>query len=97
MGIQVEFNPDLALRAFRTPERLKEECLPEKLESEKEYPFLKKRSKKLLVTRRNSLTRNKRKSTIVKTSSKHKNIISNSLFKRKETIYKRRIPNNRSL
>ena len=31
MGIQVEFNPDLALRAFGTPNRLEEECLPEKL------------------------------------------------------------------
>jgi len=31
MGIEVEFNPDLALRAFGTPNRLEEECLPEKL------------------------------------------------------------------
>lgn len=31
MGIQVEFNPDLALRAFGTPGRLEEECLPNKL------------------------------------------------------------------
>jgi len=31
MGIQAEFNPDLALRAFGTPNRLEEECLPEKL------------------------------------------------------------------
>ncbi len=41
MGIQVEFNPDLALRAYGTEGRLKEECLPERLEEEKEYDFLK--------------------------------------------------------
>ena len=42
MGIQIEFNPDLALRAFGTPNRLKGECLPEKLEQGETYPFLKK-------------------------------------------------------
>jgi hypothetical protein len=42
MGIQVEFNPDLALREFDTEERLPEECLPEKLEVEQIYNFLKK-------------------------------------------------------
>lgn len=42
MGIQVEFNPDLALRAFGTPERKIEECLPEKLEKGATYNFLKK-------------------------------------------------------
>lgn len=31
MGIQVEFDPDLALRAFATPGRKPEECIPEKL------------------------------------------------------------------
>ena len=31
MGIQIEFNPDLALRAFGTPNRLEEECLPKNL------------------------------------------------------------------
>ncbi len=41
MGIQVEFNPDLALRAFGTPDRDKHECLPEKLEAGKDYPFVK--------------------------------------------------------
>jgi hypothetical protein len=41
MGIQVEFNPDLALRKFGTPNRLEEECLPAKLEAGKEYNFLK--------------------------------------------------------
>ena len=41
MGIQVEFNPSLALRAFGTPGRLEEECLPEKLESGRVYPFVK--------------------------------------------------------
>jgi hypothetical protein len=41
MGIQVEFNPDLALRAFETKERKKEECLPKKLEVGKIYDFLK--------------------------------------------------------
>jgi len=38
MGIQVEFNPDLALRAYRTENRIKDECLPEKLEAGHEYP-----------------------------------------------------------
>lgn len=42
MGIQVEFNPDLALRAFGTEGRSLEECLPEKLEKGKKYKFLKK-------------------------------------------------------
>jgi hypothetical protein len=42
MGIQVEFNPDLALRKFGTPNRLEEECLPEKLESGAIHNFLKK-------------------------------------------------------
>ncbi len=42
MGIQVEFNPDLALRAFNTKGRKKEECLPEELEPGKFYNFLKK-------------------------------------------------------
>jgi hypothetical protein len=41
MGIKVEFNPDLALRAFNTSNRLKEECLPEKLEVGKIHDFLK--------------------------------------------------------
>ncbi len=45
MGIQVEFNPDLALRNFseyKKGNRLISECLPEKLEVGKEYDFLKK-------------------------------------------------------
>ena len=42
MGIQVEFNPYLTLRAHNTPRRLEEECLPEKLIPEKLYRFLKK-------------------------------------------------------
>jgi hypothetical protein len=42
MGIQVEFNPDLALRKFGTPNRLEEECLPEKLEDGTVHKFLKK-------------------------------------------------------
>lgn len=41
MGIHVEFNPDLALRAFGTKGRTTEECLPEKLEK-KIYDLLKK-------------------------------------------------------
>ena len=41
MGIQIEFNPDLALRAFGTSDRKKEECLPEKLEVGEVYSFLK--------------------------------------------------------
>lgn len=41
MGILVEFNPDLALRAYNTPSRLPEECLPEMLEVGGIYAFLK--------------------------------------------------------
>jgi len=44
MGIQVEFNPDLALRSeeeFRAGRRLKEECVTELLTVGKTYPFLK--------------------------------------------------------
>lgn len=42
MGIQVEFNPDLALRRFGSPNKLEEECLPEKLEAGTIHNFLKK-------------------------------------------------------
>ena len=45
MGIQVEFNPDLALRdisEFKKGNRKEEECIPENLESGEVYPFLKK-------------------------------------------------------
>jgi len=41
MGIKVEFNPDLALRAYGTPDRKEAECLPSKLEVGKIYEFLK--------------------------------------------------------
>jgi len=41
MGIQIEFNPDLALRENKTPERAEEECLPEKLNVGEVYDFLK--------------------------------------------------------
>ena len=41
MGIQIEFNPDLALRKFGTEGREINECLPEKLEIGKVYNFLK--------------------------------------------------------
>ena len=45
MGIIVEFNPDLALRnisEFKKSNRKIEECIPEKLETDKQYNFLKK-------------------------------------------------------
>lgn len=42
MGILIEFNPDLALRAFGAKGRTIEECLPEKLEAGKIHSFLKK-------------------------------------------------------
>lgn len=45
MGIQVEFNPDLALRnikEFNNKKRKREECIPEKLQIGKVYNFLKK-------------------------------------------------------
>ena len=44
MGIQVEFNPDLALRnikEYKKGARKKEECIPEDLEAGQVYPFLK--------------------------------------------------------
>ena len=44
MGIQVEFNPDLALRnirEYKEGRRKQEECIPEKLEQNKSYDFLK--------------------------------------------------------
>ena len=41
MGIQVEFNPDLALRAFGTSGKLRDECLPRKIEVGGIYDFLK--------------------------------------------------------
>ncbi len=44
MGIKVEFNPDLALRnisEFNNGKRKKEECIPENLEKDKIYDFLK--------------------------------------------------------
>lgn len=44
MGIKVEFNPDLALRnisEFKKGNRKIEECIPEDIEAEKIYPFLK--------------------------------------------------------
>lgn len=45
MGIQVEFNPDLALRNIsehKAGKRKIEECIPEPLEKGKVYDFLKK-------------------------------------------------------
>ena len=45
MGINVEFNPDLALRnisEYKTGKRKKEECIPESLEEGIIYEFLKK-------------------------------------------------------
>ena len=45
MGIQVEFNPDLALRNisfFENGEREENECIPKNLEIGKRYSFLKK-------------------------------------------------------
>ncbi len=44
MGIQIEFNPDLALRDisyYHSGKRTLEECIPETLEAGKEYDFLK--------------------------------------------------------
>jgi len=42
MGITVEFNPDLCLRAFGTEGRSPEECLPEKMVRGETHSFLKK-------------------------------------------------------
>ena len=46
MGIQVEFNPDLALREFKTEGRLEEECLPKFLDDGKTHSVLKKGKRK---------------------------------------------------
>ena len=42
MGIQTEFNPELRLRSYGAKNRRPEECLPETLEINNVYPFLKK-------------------------------------------------------
>ncbi|MBN1385745.1 hypothetical protein JW968_02080 [Candidatus Woesearchaeota archaeon] len=42
MGIQTEYNPDLALRAAGTVGRKKEECVPEDISAGSIYEFLKK-------------------------------------------------------
>ena len=45
MGIQVDFNPDLALRnilEFKSGNRKEEECVPENLKAGEIYDFLKK-------------------------------------------------------
>jgi len=45
MGIQVEFNPDLALRdisEYKNGNRKLEECIPEDIKISEEYNFLKK-------------------------------------------------------
>ncbi|MBT4135514.1 hypothetical protein HOD75_03470 [archaeon] len=42
MGIQIEFNPDLALREYGTPDREESECLPKTLIKGETYNFLKK-------------------------------------------------------
>ena len=44
MGIQIEFNPDLALRnisEFDNGNRKEEECIPKDLTKDQSYPFLK--------------------------------------------------------
>jgi hypothetical protein len=42
MGIQIEFNPDLALRESGTKGRLEEECIPERMILYSSHKFLKK-------------------------------------------------------
>ena len=45
MGIKVEYNPDLALRSieeYKKGNRKIEECIPENMEKDKVYDFLKK-------------------------------------------------------
>lgn len=41
MGIQVEFNPELCLRHYKTEGRMAKECLPEKLKVGERHQFLK--------------------------------------------------------
>ena len=41
MGVKVEFNQELTFRANGTTGRKPEECLPDKLELDNVYPFLK--------------------------------------------------------
>ena len=45
MAITAEYGPELCLREYNTSERLFEECLPEKLEINNIYCFLKKGQK----------------------------------------------------
>jgi len=42
MSITAEFCPEICLREFQTPNREPEECIPENLEANKVYDFLKK-------------------------------------------------------
>lgn len=76
MGIKVEFNPDLALRdisEFKKGKRKEEECIPEKLEEGKIYPFLKKEQRNywlfgeipLLETKGNEVLSRPRASIII--------------------------------
>ena len=50
MGIQVEFNPDLALRVYGTPDREESECLPQNLIEGEIYNFLKKEQRIFWLT-----------------------------------------------
>ncbi len=76
MGIKVEFCPDLALRnisQFKEGKRKEEECIPEKLEEGKIYPFLKKEQRNywlfgeipLLETKGNEVLSRPRASIII--------------------------------
>jgi hypothetical protein len=76
MGIQVEFNPDLALRdisEFQNGNRKEAECIPENLEAGKTYPFLKKGQRNywlfgeipLLQTKGNGILSRPRASVII--------------------------------
>lgn len=76
MGIQVEFNPDLALRdisEFKKGNRKEEECIPENLKIGTIYPFLKRGQRNywlfgeipLLQTKGNGLLSRPRASIII--------------------------------
>lgn len=51
MGIQIEFNTELALRKYGTPGRLEAECLPSHLKEGEGYEFLKEGQRNYLFDR----------------------------------------------
>ncbi len=73
MGIQIEFNPDLALRdysEFLNGSRKQEECVPKELETGKIYDFLKKGMRVFWLTDDEEWNKGEMPLTITKGSQK---------------------------